>query len=149
MKRLAFALGVVCLIGSSAHAATLLWQNTCPPVAVTDPAYTTGIQNIANAVNAGSIIHVSLKYSENGGSSTFFTEVTAVRVAVNQTQAGQYANYASGVLVLMPPINSQDQAIAGTSPTETSVDTFGNYFYGMVGKPIGQYSCYLTSWWAN
>jgi hypothetical protein len=148
MKRPALVLAIL-LLGAPAQAATLLWRNSCPPTATTDPAYVAGVHAIADAINRGLPVHVSMQYSELGGISWYYAQLSAMRIAEGQTSAGQYSYYASALLAMRPPINTQAQAVFGTAGIEGSVDTFGNYVYGTLGSPVQQYACYVTSWWSS
>lgn len=135
-----FLFSVAMLCSGGVQAQTLLYKNPCPAPAQTDPTYLAGVQAIRNAIDAGKFITMSMSYVENGQTSKFTVQFSAIKATTT---------YVSGLILLRPPINNDAQAISGNAIVVGSADSLGNYRYGTLGGTVTSFSCYENAWWAE
>jgi hypothetical protein len=129
--------------------ATLLFQNTIPAPPLNDPTYLAGITAIVTAITSGARLHVSLRYPEGGVESTFYADVDSVKVGLAPNSSGSVPNYVSGLLPLRPPIDGYAQVVQGSALVLGSVDSLGNYVYGVLGSAPSTYPGYTIAWWTD
>lgn len=138
---------------ATAQARVPVFQNTCPAQLQSDPAYLRGLASLRSAIQNGARIHASMALPENGGTSWFFVEVTAVKIV---------ADYASALIPVRSPIDNSARVTQSNGLVAGSFDTLGNYVYGQylfgsdtLGSSFAPavktttYSCYVISWYAD
>jgi len=154
LRFIASSLFVIC---SSANASTLLFTNNLP-ADQTGATYLAGVQNIASAMAAGSRIHATITFPENGSTAYFFVDTTTAKCSVgfpaspspilDPNPAGTL-DYCSGIINMRPRIDNQADAIATSPLISGSLDTLGRYWYVGPSGVLQIQTGYAISWWAD
>lgn len=146
------------VVAAPCNAATLLFENNVPTADTTGVTYLSGVQAIADAIDAGHRVHVSMTYPQNGGTAHFVVELTAIACSVgfpgppntvtDPNPAGTL-DYCSGILSMRPRIDPQADAIGTNVLIGASVNTLGQYWYIGPTGVLQVQQTYANSWWAD
>lgn len=132
---------------------TLVFKNTVPPQAKTDPAYLAQLDVLRQAIKCGARITAVMELPENGKISIFSVDVPIIKIV---------DDCAVGILPLRPPINNDATPRAANGLVCGSVDTCGNYVYkeyrfgsdtwnasAAPANDAQTYPGYVISWYAD